>query len=148
MDQDQEQELKKNQEAGTTGNPDSLADLRAEAQGDGGEATPEPERGAPEMPPTDPRLLTTFWRVQFGIIARRAGEHWRLTDDEAAQLGELSVPVVDKWLPAVMTKFGAELMLAGALVMVAVDKMGKGHAKETGNIDNPGAAGSGKDNAS
>ncbi len=142
-----QEEEKKNQETTGTGDKD-LKDLKAEALGDdGGQPASGVEKENPAYP-TDPRLLATFWKVQFRIIARRAGDHWQLSDEEAAQLGELSVPVVDKWLPAVMTKFGAEFMLAGALIMVAVDRIGKGNAKKEGNIDDHRTAGSGEDNAS
>lgn len=98
-----------------------LAALEKEAIGE--------ERGAPEAGPEkpavslDPAMLGTFWKTLFGVVARNAGDHWALTEPEAAQLGALTVPVAEKWLPSVMNRYGAELILATSVIFMVVPRM-------------------------
>ncbi|MBI5970570.1 MAG: hypothetical protein HY884_05395 [Deltaproteobacteria bacterium] len=115
----------KNQSS-TQSNPD-LAALEKEAMG----FELAGERGAPDAAPEkpavslDPAILATFWKTLFSVVARNAGEHWALTEPEAAQLGALTVPVAEKWLPAVMNKYGAELVLATSVIFIVVPRIQK-----------------------
>lgn len=133
--------LSKEKNQNGTSNNEELDKLAAEAEGGGGSTD------APGPTFTmNAGLLKSFWKTLFGVIARNAGPHWNLQDDEAAQLGELSVPVAEKWLPAFMGKYGAEMMLAGCVVMIVVDRMekSKGHEEKSGSVGNPRAEGFGQ----
>ncbi len=110
----------------TQSNPD-LAALEKEAMGfEFAELRGAPD-AAPEKPAVslDPAMLATFWKTLFSVVARNAGEHWALTEPEAAQLGTVSVPVAEKWLPSVMNKYGAELMLATSVIFIVVPRIQK-----------------------
>lgn len=100
---------------------------------------PEPEQAAPAYT-MEAAQYAAIWRVGFGIIARRAGEHWALTETEAQQLGELTAPVVAKWVPAVMMKYGAEITLASSVVFIVLDRIGRTPVRadnaQTGGSDN------------
>lgn len=91
----------------------------------------------------DPVMLATFWKILFSVPARSQGEHWNLTDSEAAQLGALSVPLVEKWMPRALEKYGAEMILASGLIFTIIPRMQvkkkkvvNVDEKDSGNIDN------------
>ena len=116
--------------------------LRFEFEDGGAEP---PEDAAPVKPifSIDPAMLGTFWKILFSVIARSQGEHWNLTEGEAAQLGNLSAPIVEKWMPAAMNKYGAEMILASSLIFIAIPrlqikkKVVKVDEKDGGDNSNP-----------
>lgn len=116
----------------------------AEAPGEEGKAK-EPEAVSFPM---DPAMLGIFWDTIFGIVAARGGEHWRLTKAEAAQLGQLTVPIAEKWLPSFMNKYGPEMMLTSMLIFTIIPRLGKKpNEEDSRGIGHPGAAGLGQEHA-
>jgi hypothetical protein len=100
--------------------------------------------------PTNPFFLEMGCKMIFRTIARYGGNHWLLSDEEAKQLGEAAGPVADKYLPAVLDKYGAEIMLAWSLTMIVIPRIGGGvgsEGQEAKNLHHHGAAGSGEVNA-
>lgn len=134
-----------------TANPE-LDALEREAQ-EAAAAEPAAENGKPLEPeavsfPMDPAMLGIFWDTIFGIVAARGGEHWRLTKAEAAQLGQLTVPIAEKWLPSFMNKYGPEMMLGSMLIFTIIPRLGKrSDEKDSGSIGHTGEAGFGKEHA-
>lgn len=115
------------EEKKTTGAGDNpeLDDLKAEAAGY------EPigagvgvETKGPSAAPSNPELLKVVWKLAFDTIAKRAGDHWKLSDDELTNLSAAAQPVVDKYVPAVLDKYGAEIVLAYTVAMIVVPRMG------------------------
>lgn len=117
------------------------------AESFGAQADPGPRVKAA---PTNPFFLEMACKMTFRTIARYGGNHWLLSEEEAKQLGEAVGPVADKYLPAVLDKYGAEIILAWSLTNIVIPRIGGGVGSEgqkTEDSDNYGAAGSGKVNA-
>lgn len=108
-------------------NPE-LDALEQEAMGGG----PGAQEGTPSAPAVtlDPAMLATFWKTLFGVVARNAGEHWNLSEAEARQLGTLTVPVAERWLPSIMNKYGAEMVLATSLIFMVVPRLNTKKVKD------------------
>lgn len=124
----------RSQDGPTAGNKE-LSILMGEAEA--AEAGPLGGAGSPPPVKTDPRLLSNIWRMMFSTVAARMGAHWKLSDEEAAQLGELTVPIVDKYVPKVLDKYGAELVLGWSLVNIISARMVVGREKTGTDNGNP-----------
>jgi len=117
---------------------ESLEDLEREAQGPAKTATAfgfEADQ------------LAGIWKTVFSVFARNQGDHWNLTDSEARNLGLMTAPLIDKYLPVVMTRYGAELALASSLTMIVISRMNH-NVKKSGNNSNPREKGIGQNNIS
>lgn len=132
----------------STTNPE-LTELEARAREECAAPVEAPQiENAPPSMPIDKGMCGLFWKTLFKVVARNKGDHWNLEDEEIAHLGEVSVPIAEKWLPAVMNKYGAEAMLASALIFVIVPRFMKGPNEKDGRGDSdPGKAGFGQVNA-
>lgn len=79
--------------------------------------------GATAEVPTSPEFMGAMFRMIFGTVAMRGGAHWALNDAEAKQLGESSAPIIDKYMPAFLSKYGAELAFAWTFGMVVYPRV-------------------------
>lgn len=134
--------------------PDMEA-FQAEAEGyqpiGAGFGASDPGPKAASSAPTNTAFLVMGWKMIFRTVARRGGAHWLLSEEEARQLGEASGPVVDKYLPSILNKYGAEIMLAWTVTMVVIPRIGGGsgsEGQEEKNQHHHGATGSGEKYAS
>ncbi len=78
---------------------------------------------APTEGPTSPEFMGAMFKMIFGTLAMRGGAHWVLKEAEAKQLGEAAAPIVDKYMPAFLNKYGAELAFAWTFGMVVYPRV-------------------------
>lgn len=81
--------------------------------------------------PVDDALIGKVWALVFDRVAVGAGSHWKLTDEEEKQLGLMTKPVLAKYMPAVMSRYGEELCLLATAGMIIAGKMVKGQNVES-----------------
>lgn len=134
---DKKNQKEKNPQKDSSNTNPELNELEARARAEGAapEEAPEQIESAPPSIPVNKDMLGLFWKTMFGILARNKGDHWMLTEQEAAQLGELSVPIAEKWLPAVMNKYGAEAMLLTSVTMMVIPRIMKGRNEKDSRSD-------------
>lgn len=116
----------------TESNPelDALREEAAQTAGEGKEATPRAEPRATAGFPVDDALIGRVWALIFDKVSFSAGSHWKLSSEEETQLGAMTKPVLEKYMPAVMSRYGEELCLAASVAMIVAGKMVKGSANE------------------
>ena len=64
-----------------------------------------------EMIPLPDELKATIFKLvemNFDLIAKRFGDHWKLDQKELKQLGSCYVALVEKYLPATVSRFSVE----------------------------------------
>lgn len=60
--------------------------------------------------------------LPFDLIAKRKGEHWKLSEEESKQIGTLTAKVLTKNVPEWLDKWGDEIALATVLGMAIVGR--------------------------
>lgn len=87
--------------------------------GMGFETGPEPGPGSAACP-VDDTLIAYVYGLIFNRLAATRGAHWALTPEEEKHLVVISKPLIAKYFPAAMNKYGAEIaFVAGAGMIVA-----------------------------
>lgn len=117
----------------TDSNPE-LDALREEAAGYqtvmpgfGVETGPEP-RAAAECP-LDDTVLAYLATLIFDRLAVTNGAHWKLSQDEEKHLVTVTKPVIAKYFPAVMSKYGVELTFVVGVGMIVGGKYMRGQSE-------------------
>ncbi|MAK42706.1 MAG: hypothetical protein CMN80_00935 [Spongiibacter sp.] len=81
-----------------------------------------PGQGGEEPQPDQPTLggeeLAFIFQVGFGVVASRRGDHWKIADDEAQQLGAATDAVLQKYLPDIQTGPEVALVLTAGMVFL------------------------------
>lgn len=80
--------------------------------GQGGE---EPQ---PEQPTLGGEELAFIFEIGFGVVAGRRGAHWKLSSEEAQQLGAATDAVLQKYLPDIQTGPEVALVLTAGMVFL------------------------------
>lgn len=79
---------------------------------------------APQIPDVPPEMLSGAWKVLFDMAAAyQKSDAWRLKENEAKNLGELTVPVVRKYAPAVLKEHYELAILGMSLTAIIIGKM-------------------------
>ena len=114
---------------GMTNDPE-IEGLRAEAEAEaaGDEYVPlgagvGVSNKGPSAAPSDAGFLKGVFKMTFDAIAKRAGDHWKLSEDELSNLSEAAAPVINRYVPAVLDKYGAEIMLAYTVGMIVIPRL-------------------------
>lgn len=80
-----------------------------------GNGQPEPE---PEQPTLGGEELAFIFEIGFGVVAGRRGAHWKLSSEEAQQLGTATDKVLEKYLPDIQTGPEVALVLTAGMVFL------------------------------
>lgn len=125
QDQDQKNETESPGSSTTSSSLDELKSLQAEI--DGETTAPAKETPVPQANFADVFLgaeaVAGLCKTVFLVIAVRAGERWKLEDEEARQLGDAADRVLAKYMPAVLAGYGAEVTLAVTLLAIVSRRM-------------------------
>lgn len=136
----------------------SLSDLKAKAaglkgSGDGKSGEVSDRTGKPKRKYTKraktPDLsfpvesLRPLCEFPFTYMAKRSGDHWKLSAEESTTLAQLTKAVADKWGSAI-APFASEVMLAGYVVSITAvrlmqtseGKNGKNDSRDSGKREN------------
>lgn len=87
-----------------------------------GEAEYIPHSGPEQTERAGPTLggeeLAFVFEMGFGVVATRRGEHWKLSGEEAEQLGVATDRVLAKYLPDMQTGPEVALVLTAGMVFL------------------------------
>lgn len=70
-------------------------------------------------------VATEMLRAPFSILATRRGEHWALTDEEAADFSLATSRVIVKYLPTIIAQYKVEAFFLLALVGIVGPRVRK-----------------------
>lgn len=128
-----------------TGGVDSnLNDIKEDLES---ENTPEPEPKVEELLDNslDLDFLKQVIAFPFNYASDRVDKKWKLTDIELDNLAGLSNTVLNKYLPDLLLRFGAEIALTGYLSIIVLNRVFQGNEGQADNLD-PRKAGTGENN--
>lgn len=132
--------MSKKKKKKTVGEASGLDDIKKDLDS---ENAPEPEPEKIENLELDIDFLKQVVAFPFNYASVRVDPKWKLADVELENLARLSDVVLNKYLPALLLRFGAEIALGGYLSFVILNRIFQANAGQANNSD-PRKAGNGK----